>query len=60
MTLLEELQARIQAKSGSGKQSRPISTPIPLDALRPTEGPSGARPDTAGAPAAKELRTPER
>lgn len=54
MTLLEELQARIQAKSGSSNLVRPIESgsperSVPEVSRPPTENPSGTKPDTASA-----------
>jgi beta-lactamase regulating signal transducer with metallopeptidase domain len=64
MTLLEELQARIQAKSGSGKIPRPIATgpiaaspfgaPIPAAPSPKTEKASTTAPKTASAPRVNE------
>ena len=53
VTLLEELQARIQAKSSSGSRSRSIAAPITM--ADPTREPSGPPPDTGSTPPAKEL-----
>jgi BlaR1 peptidase M56/Putative adhesin len=52
MTLLEELQARIDAKSRPGNLSKPAASnplggPIPATALPKTEKSSGAAPNTA-------------
>ena len=54
MTLLEELQARIQAKSGSGTLPKPVAAPIPAANSPQTEKASGPAPDIASAPRAKE------
>lgn len=53
MTLLEELQARLQAKSGSGTLPKPVAAPTP-DPLQQAEKPSRPTLDTAAAPRAKE------
>jgi beta-lactamase regulating signal transducer with metallopeptidase domain len=55
MTLLEELQARIQAKSGSESNSAPLSAPIPQnDPPRIQESPT---PHQAATPPANETRS---
>ncbi len=54
MTLLEELQARIQAKSGSGTLPNPLATPVPAAYLPQTGKASEPAPDNAPAPRAKE------
>jgi hypothetical protein len=56
MTLLEELQARIQAKSGSGTLPHPLAAPIPATNLPQTGKTSGPAPDNAPAQHAKERR----
>lgn len=53
MTLLEELQARIQAKSGSGSQSRPIASAITPANPPQTEKSYGPPTDSADAPGVK-------
>ena len=59
MTLLEELQSRIQAKSGSAKVSKPVASkplagPIAAETLPQTEKSSGTAPDTGSAPPTQE------
>jgi len=54
MTLLEELQARILSKSGSGKVSNSIAAPTTTKTPPRTEDSSGAALDTAPNPGAKE------
>jgi hypothetical protein len=54
MTLLEELQARIQAKSSSGTLPHPLAAPIPAASLPETGKASGTTPENAPAPRAKE------
>jgi hypothetical protein len=54
MTLLEELQARIQAKSGSGILPNPLAAPIPAANLPQAGKASGPAPDNAPASRAKE------
>ena len=54
MTLLEELQARLQAKSGSGTLPKPVAPPIPAPNSPQAEKASGPAPDSASAPRAKE------
>src|ERR1700691_1733753 len=55
MTLLEELQARIQAKSGAESNSAPLSAPIPQnDPPRIQESPT---PHQAATPPANETRS---
>jgi BlaR1 peptidase M56/Toastrack DUF4097 len=55
MTLLEELQSRIQAKSGSAKISKPVASkplagPIAAATIPQTEKSSGIAPDIGSAP----------
>ena len=57
MTLLEELQARIQAKSGSATQSRPIVAST-APANPPWTESSDSPPGAAAAPPPKELDRP--
>ena len=59
MTLLEELQARILAKSDFGSRAKRILPPIQPESLRSSEGSSGLLPDTAETRAAKELGSSE-
>lgn len=54
MTLLEELQARIQAKSGSGTLPNPLAAPIPAANLPQTGKASGPPPNNPSAPRANE------
>ncbi len=54
MTLLEELRARLQAKSGSGTPPRPNANPNPAPDSPQTKAASGTAPDSASAPRAKE------
>jgi hypothetical protein len=54
MTLLEELQARILAKSGTAKVSRPLAAPAPTENSPQIEAPSGGTPDISPTPGAKE------
>ena len=56
MTLLEELQVRLQAKSGSVTQSKSVASPIPTPYSPHAERPSGSALDSASAPRAKEPR----
>ncbi len=56
MTLLEELQARLQAKSGSGTLPKPVAPPIPAPDSPQTEKASGPVPDAGSAPRANEPR----
>ncbi len=63
MTLLEELQTRIQAKSGSARIPRPVASaplagPIVTAALPQTERPSGAAADIGSAPLTQEPGQP--
>ena len=53
MTLLEELQARLQAKSGSGILPKPVAPPIPASNSPQTEKASGPAPDSRSTPRAK-------
>ena len=53
MTLLEELQARLQAKSGSGTLPKPVAPPIPASNSPQTKKASGPGPDSMSAPRAK-------
>jgi hypothetical protein len=54
MTLLEELQARIQAKSGSGNIRRSFAAPPPADNQAKTEEPPGPPHDSTLTPGPKE------
>ncbi len=54
MTLLEELQARLQAKSGSGALPKPAASPIPAPDLPQAERASGKPLDSASVPHANE------
>ena len=54
MTLLEELQARLLAKSGSGTLPKPITPATPAPESRQAEKASGPARDSASAPRAKE------
>ncbi|MGA8732069.1 MAG: M56 family metallopeptidase [Terracidiphilus sp.] len=56
MTLLEELQVRLQAKSGSVTQSKSVASPIPTPYSPHAERASGSALDSASAPRAKEPR----
>lgn len=55
MTLLEELQAQIQAKTGSGGLPRPIAAPIPMANSPQAEWSSGAALDATLTPDTNEL-----
>ncbi len=57
MTLLEELQARLQTKSGSGTLPKPVALPIADPNSQQTENASGPALDSASAPRAKEAGT---
>ncbi len=50
MTLLEELQARILAKSGSRNPARPLAGPATTENSPQTESASGPTPDIASTP----------
>ena len=54
MTLLEELRARLQAKSGSGALPKPVAPPTPAPDSPQTEKASGPSLDSASAQRAKE------
>ena len=54
MTLLEELRARLQAKSGSGVLPKPVAPPTPAPDSSRAEVASWSAPDSASAPRAKE------
>jgi beta-lactamase regulating signal transducer with metallopeptidase domain len=54
MTLLEELQAKLLAKSGSRNVVKPAETPVPATDPAQAEKPSSPSPDRASAPRAKE------
>ncbi len=54
MTLLEELQARLQAKSGSGTLARPVAPSTSAPDSQQAEKVSGPTLDSASAPRAKE------
>jgi beta-lactamase regulating signal transducer with metallopeptidase domain len=58
MTLLEELQAKLLAKSGSGNVVKPAEAPVPASDPAQTEESSGSSPDRASAPRAKESGPP--
>jgi hypothetical protein len=55
MTLLEELQARLRAKSGSGTLPKSITPPTPSPNSPRTEKDSASAVDSAPGPRAKEL-----
>jgi beta-lactamase regulating signal transducer with metallopeptidase domain len=54
MTLLEELRARLQAKSGSATLPKVVAPPIPAPDSAQTKAASGTAPDSESAPRAKE------
>jgi beta-lactamase regulating signal transducer with metallopeptidase domain len=54
MTLLEELRARLQAKSGSATLPKVVAPPIPASDSAQTKAASETAPDSASAPRAKE------
>lgn len=54
MTLLEELRARLQAKSGSGTLPKPVAPPIPAPNSPQAEKASGPSLDSSSAQRAKE------
>ena len=54
MTLLEELQARLQARSGSGTQHKPVAPPISAPDSPQSEKASGPTLDSTSAPNGKE------
>lgn len=54
MTLLEELQARIQAKSGSGTLPKPVATPVSAANPAQAESSSASVPDAQPASRAKD------
>ena len=56
MTLLEELQARLQAKSGYDTLPKPVAAPNPASNSPQTEKASGPALDSASAPSATEPR----
>jgi hypothetical protein len=57
MTLLEELQARLLTKTGSGTLSKPVASPIPApDSPETEKASSPAAQDSASATRAKELK----
>lgn len=58
MTLLEELQARLQAKSGSVNLPKTVADPLPAATLPTTEKSSDPAPDPAPAPRAKVSELP--